>query len=170
MPCPQCQAMTKNGTKCKLHTCKRYPYCWIHQRSVEGLEQKRSSIPDGGLGLFATRQFPYSKSRKMKPITYYSSKRISHHPNPNSEYVLKVNNKQYLDSEDPSNFAGRYINSFKHHPERAKRKANVRFTQGSRIYEKDNRFVVPIYQKKKIDKGEELFINYGNQYPIQRQI
>jgi hypothetical protein len=83
---------------------------------------------------------------------------------------LKVNNHEYLDSWNPSNFVGRYINSFKNHPDEKKRLANVRFAKGSRIYRKDDRYVVPIKQKKKIAKGDELFINYGSDYPIMKQI
>ena len=113
MPCPKCIAITKNGTSCKRNTCVRFPYCFQHMNSIEGLQLKKSEINDAGLGLFATRNFPLSSTRKQDPtITYYSSKNITNGPNDDSAYVLKVNNKQYLDSNDPSNFSGRYINSF----------------------------------------------------------
>jgi len=167
MPCPKCIAITKNGTSCKRNTCVRFPYCFQHMKSIEGLQLKKSEINDAGLGLFATRNFPLSSTRKQDPtITYYSSKNITNRPNNDSAYVLKVNNKQYLDSKDPSNFSGRYINSFKNHPDIHKRNANVRFTKGVKIYEKNNRYVVPIKQKKPIKKGDELYLNYGTDYLI----
>jgi hypothetical protein len=167
MPCPKCIALTKKGTSCKRNTCVRYPYCFQHQKIIEGLELKNSEINDAGLGLFATKNFPLPYKRNQDPtITYYSSKKISNEPNPNSSYVLRINSNQYLDSEDKSNYSGRYINSFKHHPEIKKRFANVRFTKGSKIYFKNNRYIVPIKQKKPIKKGDELYLNYGADYSI----
>ena len=167
MPCPNCIAITKAGTRCKRNTCVRYPYCFQHLRLISGLELKKSEIHDAGLGLFASRDFPIKTNRTKDPtITYYSSKSITQQPSPDSAYVLEVNKNQYLDSKDPSNFAGRYINSFKNHPHISKRQANVRFTQGQSIYKKDERYVVPIKQKKAIKKGDELYINYGQNYHL----
>jgi len=171
MACDRCIAITKNGTRCKLHTCRTLKYCWIHLKSIDGLQIKKSEIPNADLGLYAAKSFPYSKTKVDPTITYYSANTISDIPDKNSEYVLKVNDKpQYLDSWNQNNFVGRYINSFKNHPDKSKRRANVRFTKGSRIFRKDDRYVVPIKQKTKIEKGDELFINYGKDYPIMKQI
>ena len=167
MVCPQCEAITEEGTRCKRHTCVRFPYCFQHMRIIEGLALKDSDVPDAGKGVFATQDFPL---KAKKPIAYYSAKEITHKPDPNSAYVLKVNNNEYLDSKSPSNYTGRYINSFKNHPDKKKRKANVRFAKNQRIYWKDNRAVVPIRQIKPIKKGQELFLNYGNAYPFERQV
>jgi len=143
-------------------------------RIKEGLALKDSDIPNAGKGVFATRDFPLKKReidlKAKKPIAYYSAKEITHEPDPFSAYVLQVNNNDYLNSEDPSNFTGRYINSFKNHPDKTKRNANVRFTANQRIYKKDDRYVVPIKQTKSIKKGDELRLNYGNAYPFERQV
>ena len=174
MVCPQCEAITEEGTRCKRHTCVRFPYCFQHMRIKEGLALKASDIPNAGKGVFATRDFPLKKReidlKAKKPIAYYSAKEITHEPDPNSAYVLKVNDREYLDSKDPSNYTGRYINSFKNHPDREKRSANVRFAKNQRIYWKDDRAVVPIKQTKPIKKGQELFLNYGNAYPFERRV
>lgn len=172
MVCPECKAITDAGTRCKRRTCVRYPYCWQHLRLREGLELKDSEIPNAGTGVFAVKDFPLTKKniKTKPPIAYYSAKTITHEPNPKSAYVLQVNDRNYLDSKSPSNFTGRYINSFKNHPDRAKRKANVRFAANQRIYRKDDRFVVPIRQSKPIKKGEELLLNYGTLYPFERQV
>lgn len=171
MVCPQCSAITDKGKRCKRNTCIKYPLCWQHMKTKEGLELKKSEIPDAGQGVFATRDFPYNNTKKgktqNKPITYYSAKKISNKPNPNSAYVLRVNDKEYLDSENPSNFSGKYINSFRNHPDVRKRYANVRFGASQRIYRKNDRFVVPILQKKTIKKGDELYLNYGKMYPFE---
>tara|TARA_R110002012_G_scaffold158318_3_gene319718 strand:- start:1809 stop:2315 length:507 start_codon:yes stop_codon:yes gene_type:complete len=166
MPCGQCEATTKNGTRCKLRTCRTLKYCWIHLKKIDGLQIKKSEIPDAGLGLFSTKNRPYSKTKTNPTITYYSAERISDKPNEESDYILKVSKNHYLDSQNPRNFVGRYINSFQYHQDRLKRRANVRFTRGTTIYKKDDRYVVPIKQKTKINKGDELYINYGADYPI----
>tara|TARA_R110000787_G_scaffold12859_5_gene41083 strand:- start:3534 stop:4058 length:525 start_codon:yes stop_codon:yes gene_type:complete len=172
MVCPQCKAITEKGTRCKRHTCVRFPYCFQHLRLIDGLELKDSEIPNSGTGVFATKDFPLKQKDKgsKKPIAYYSAKEITHEPDPFSSYVLQVNKREYLDSKDPSNFTGRYINSFKNHPDTTKRNANVRFTGNQRIYRKDDRYVVPIKQTKAIKKGDELRLNYGNAYPFERQV
>jgi len=150
----------------------RYPYCYQHLRIHEGLELKGSDIPYAGTGVFATRDFPYTAKEKRadKPIAYYSAKQISSDPDPNSRYVLRVSDKQYLNSNSPSNYTGRYINSYRNHPIKSKRKANVRFGANQRIYRKLDRYVVPIKQVRPIKKGDELFLNYGNAYPFERQV
>ncbi len=170
MVCPQCKAITESGRECQRRTCKRLPNCWQHMRIKEGLELKDSEIPNAGTGLFATRDFPLTQKNKNKkpPIAFYSAKEITSKPDPYSAYVLKVNNTQYLDSKSPSNFAGRYINSYKNHPDIEKRRANVRFAANQRIYKKDDRYVVPIRQSRKIKEGDELLLNYGNAYPFNR--
>ena len=167
MVCLRCSAITDKGQRCKRNTCLRYPYCYQHQKKIEGLELNQSRIPDAGKGAFATRDFPFTKQTAKKPITYYSAKNITYEPDLYSAYVLRVNNTQYLDSKNPSNFTGRYINSFKNHPDITKRNANVRFGGSQRIYQRNNRYVVPIIQKKAIKKGDELFLNYGNMYPFE---
>ena len=174
MVCPQCQARTEQGARCKNHSCVRYPMCWVHQRMYEGLAQRQSEIPHGGLGVFATRHFPLTKKdmnlKSKRPIAYYSAKQISHEPDPNSSYVLRVNKNQYLNSADPSNMTGRLINSYRNHPDRSKRRANVKFASNQRIYRMDGRYVVPIRQSRPIHKGDELYINYGSAYPLEREV
>ena len=79
MVCPRCSAITDKGQRCKRNTCLRYPYCYQHQKKIEGLELKQSRIPDAGKGAFATRDFPFTKKEQKakKPITYYSAKNIT---------------------------------------------------------------------------------------------
>ena len=55
MGCPRCSAITDKGQRCKRNTCLRYPYCYQHQKKIEGLELKQSRIPDAGKGAFATK-------------------------------------------------------------------------------------------------------------------
>lgn len=155
MDCAQCQARTKAGTRCKMTTCRQYPYCWIHLKSIDKLQVKNSNVAGKGLFYVGKKDFP-----KDKKIVEYSARAISLQPNPRSDYDLKVGEGRYLDSQSPLNYVGRYINDKRG----TGKAANVRFTKGSRIYEKNNRFTVPIYSKKKIKPNTELLMSYGRTY------
>ena len=155
MPCPRCSARNKNGTQCKNNTCQQYPYCWIHLKSKDGLQIKNSSIPGFGKGLFATKDH-----RNNQKITDYSAKQVSQNPDPAWRYVLQIGENRFLNSEDKSNFVGRYINDSRG----TNKRPNVRFTKGSRIFQKQDRYTVPIVSTKNIKKGDELFLSYGSNF------
>ena len=157
MDCTQCQAITKNGTRCKLRTCRQYPYCWIHLKSIDNLQVKKSTIQGAGKGLFYVGKKDFPKNKK---ITDYSAKSISRSPDEASDYNLKVSKDRYLNSTSASNYVGRYINDARG----TNKSTNVRFTKGTRIYNKNNRFNVPIYTQKKIKPNTELLMNYGRTY------
>ena len=161
--CQQCSATTKKGQRCKRNTCKLFPYCWTHLKSIENLQVKRSDIPNAGDGLFYVGKTPFPARKK---IVEYSAVKISNNDDDDSGYSLQVGRDRYLDSINKQNYPGRWINSFKHtgkHP-------NVRFTGGSRIYKKgtgqNKRFTVPIITTKRIKPNEELLLNYGRTYTI----
>ena len=155
--CSQCSAITSKGGRCKNNTCATYPYCWIHLKSIDKLRVKQSTIARAGKGLFyvGKKTFPVNKK-----IVDYSSKGVSKTPNKNSKYVLKVGERRYMDSKDTDNFVGRYINASRG----TGRPPNVRFTKGRKIYDKNDRKVVPIYTKQKIKPNTELLLNYGRNY------
>ena len=155
MVCERCIAETKNGNRCKKTTCRQYPYCWIHLKSIDGLQVKRSTFPEFGQGLFATRE--HLRNTKL---THYSAKEVSNFRDPTSEYVLQIGKKRFINSKDPSNYVGRYINDSRG----TNKQPNARFSRGYNITRKHNRHTVPIYSSKKINKGDELFISYGKQF------
>jgi len=49
--CVQCNGTTKNGSRCKLHTCKYAPKCHYHTL----VEVKKSTLPGAGDGVFAKK-------------------------------------------------------------------------------------------------------------------
>ena len=51
MVCPICNAKTRSGQRCKLHTCKYAPKCHLHTPVRVG----PSNIPGAGQGLFARK-------------------------------------------------------------------------------------------------------------------
>ena len=155
MTCERCTAITGKGDRCKNRTCKNFPYCWIHLKSKDKLQVKKSDTAGAGQGLFyvGKKDFPNNKT-----ITDYSSKQISSTPDRNSKYVLQVSKNKFLDSENPANYPGRYINSSK--------KPNVRFSKGYKIYHKSDRAYVPVKTTKKIKPNTELLANYGRNYRV----
>ncbi len=159
MPCDRCNAITATNNRCKLRTCVRFPYCWIHLRSIDGLMVRASTIPGAGLGLFANRRF-----QRNHRITKYSSHEISRTANQDSDYVLKISANQFMDSESLRNYPGRFINSNAN----TGRPANARFAQGYQIH-RDNRYNlrwISVYAIRRIEKGDEILIDYGDEYNI----
>jgi len=157
--CDLCKAKTKDGTPCKNRTCKNFPYCWVHLKSKDKLQVKKSTIKGAGQGLFYVGKKSFPPNKK---ITEYSSKEVSSKANPKSDYVLEIGRKRYLDSKDKSNFPGRYINDNR----TTGKKPNVRFTSGTRVYDKSNRKTVPIISKSTIKPNTELLLYYGKDYNI----
>lgn len=158
--CELCRAKKHDGSRCRMRTCRQYPYCWIHLKSKEKLQVKASTIPNAGKGLFYVGKTPFAANKK---IVDYSAKQIDDTQRDlDAKYVLKVGERRYLDSEDPSNFVGRYIND----PRGSGNNANTRFGRGSRIYDKEDRKTFPIYSTKTIEPGSELFVNYGSTYDL----
>jgi hypothetical protein len=156
--CSRCQATTKSGGQCKLTTCKLYPYCWIHLKSKDGLQVKKSTIDGAGEGLFyvGKQEFPANKN-----IALYSTKKVSSTPI-SGHYVLQVSKNKFIDSKNKQNFVGRYINSNKG----TKRPPNVRFSSGRVVKKVKDRETIPIISKKKIKKGSELLLNYGKSFKL----
>jgi hypothetical protein len=158
--CERCRAKKSDGTQCRLRTCRQYPYCWIHLKSKEKLQVKNSSVPNLGKGLFYVGKEPFSANKK---ITDYSARQIDKEQRePDARYVLQISKNQFLDSEDPLNFVGRYIND----PRNTGKQANARFGKGLQIYDKEDRKTIPIYSTKVIQPNSELFINYGKNYKL----
>ena len=121
---------------------------------------KKSNIPNAGEGLFAARDFPAprtkssrfsSKNKVYFTIAFYEGVVYNTKP-PTKDYVLQVkqkNKKVWVDGKGNFNRTGKINNS--------RRKQgfsyNVRF--------KENGEIIVL---KKIEKGQELYINYGDEY------
>ena len=158
--CERCRARKPDGRQCSLKTCRQYPYCWIHLKSKEKLQVKNSTIPGIGKGLFYVGREPFPSDKR---ITDYSARQIDKEQrDPDARYVLKISANQFLDSEDPLNFVGRYIND----PRNTGNQANTRFGKGVKIYDKEDRKTIPVYSTKVIQPNSELFVDYGDTYDM----
>ena len=151
----RCKAINKDNSTCRNQTKRQYPYCWIHLKSKENLQVKPSNIRPAGLGLFYTGKTPIAAEKK---ITDYSAREITRTGEGN--YSLQISKNQFLDSADPLNFVGRYINDARG----SRYNNNVRFGNGYNPRRKDDRFVIPVFTTKRIMPNTELLASYGRNY------
>jgi len=160
--CAQCSATTKSGDRCKLNVCASFPYCWIHLKSKQGLQVKKSEIQGAGKGLFYVGKEPIKPGKK---ITLYSAKEVSAKPI-SGDYVLEVGKNKFIDSKKKSNYPGRYIND----PRGTGKRANVRFGHSGKITKVTapggSRETFPIITSKRIKPNTELLLSYGRSFKI----
>ena len=85
--------MTKNNVQCKLKTCIRHPYCWIHAKKILNLIVKKSTIENAGCGLFTTADI-----RKDAKICEYEGEILHKQINENSQYTMKLKHNLFIDA------------------------------------------------------------------------
>lgn len=163
----RCTATSKSGTRCKNETKERYPYCWIHLKSIEGLSVKPSHISGAGKGLYAEKEFKAGE----KIIDYTGKPVIGEPENDVGDYKLVHTQgnsetgagRVIIDAEDKtSSSVARYANDCRARNKRAGecKGENARFNQRGQkgVYK------VPLKAKKKIKKGDEIYVSYGPAY------
>jgi hypothetical protein len=114
---------------------------------------KKSQIPRAGKGLYAKKDF-----EKGDFICWYMGFLIENVMIENeyydSDYILKLPNKDlYICAEDEKSCYGRYIND-----SLSRRVSNCIFEAYTDIYS------AGIKAKRKLRKGDELYISYGYEY------
>ena len=143
--CHRCQAITKYNHQCRRRTC-RTMLCFQHLRILEGLQLKKSYIPQAELGLFATKNYNINEN-VARYTGDISVERIE------GPYVFQVNQNKFIDAKKTSTSAGRYANdcrvvnrnqghcrgnnaklSYDYHNERANLKAIRPIRVGDEIY------------------------------------
>lgn len=163
----RCAATSKSGTRCKNETKERFPYCWIHLKSIEGLSVKPSNINRAGKGLYAEKEF-----KKNEKIIDYTGKAIIGQPeNGEGDYKLHHTTgdpatgrgRVIIDAEDKtSSSVARYANHCRAQNIRAGecKENNAAFNKQG----KKGVYKIPLKAKKKIKKGQEIFVSYGRSY------
>ena len=152
--CERCSAQTKNGMRCKLKTCIRYPYCHIHARKELNLVVKKSNIANSGCGLFTTKELkPKTKIVEYFGETLTKNEYKKKYPNENAKYVFQKNQNLYVNSQCKRGLAA-MSNSHK------KSKCNARFSLSK------DRSKIWIIVTKKIKENNEIYTYYGPDYKI----
>ena len=133
------------------------PYCWMHLRSIMHLRIKPSSIPDAGLGLWADwagapNGVVYKKGDNLG---YYegehmSQEQLAERYDNGAPYAMHVNANEAIDGA-----LERYYLAAVNHKPRAQ--CNVEFLN-------PHQGRIRVRATKNIMNGQELFINYGNDY------
>lgn len=150
----RCEGRTRRG-QCKLNT-RKGKYCHIHLELKEGLKIKPSTLPNAGMGLFATKQF--HQGEKITPYT--GDLVVSHDPSYGNAYVLqlKQNPPTFIDARKTTAGAGRYSNSCR---------GGQCVNNANFVYDR-LRKVANIKAKKLIKPGQEILTAYGRGYWVRR--
>ena len=120
---------------------------------------KESTIEGAGLGLFVMESVEVGER-----IAIYSGKELDklHALFSNSKYLVQISKNVFLDAQDDTFGLGKYINCGR----RSKKKVNSRF--GSKTTYNFDAVTgikwISVISTKKIKKGDEVFINYGDTY------
>jgi len=163
LECARCIAISKNGNECRRKVCIGMPYCWQHLLSVKHLKIKPSTEEDAGKGLFAInpqqRQNAIVFQTNAEICNYYGEfidldtleNRYGDYTAPYTIQVKK--NERYEDAA-----LHRGIGSLANH---SLNNANVSF-HIKRVAGRNHHVVLKALRP--IRNGEEIFINYGNEY------
>jgi len=162
--CKQCAAETDEEQRCKNRTCKYSKFCWIHTRKLTGFTLGKSGIPNSGTGLFAWKDIPAGKV-----LLEYKGERITKKAYDERDsgygvgYKTRTGRDMVVDARDTQSGLGRYANDC--------RPANVAAGHcpgyNAQFFEwrsPAGRLDVYIEAIKDIKKGEEIFLNYGDNF------
>jgi hypothetical protein len=149
MPSQRCTADKRAGGQCCMRT-KRGQYCWNHTRTIEGLRIKASTIPQAGLGLFATKQFNNGDA-----ITPYTGDLVAiHDDRVGGPYYLQLNRHKGIDAARTNTANGRYAND----PRGTQSSPNATLVLDA------NRGTGRVKATRTIQPGQEIFVAYGPGY------
>lgn len=154
----------RTGARCRNKTRMRFPKCWQHTRSQDGVAVKDSTIPGAGKGLFATKDYRKNETimQYKGPIKWLDK---DEEEKTSNRYLLLANNmkakrngkRAFVDGQDPSNSTVvRYANT-----KTTKRDNNTYFAHNN------NPRYGPfprVRTTKNVHKGREIFTDYGKSY------
>lgn len=157
--CVPCEAKTRTGAACKRVTCKYARMCYQHTKIHSGLQLRPSRIPNAGLGLFATKNFPgnghhvafYGGPTNIVPVDEYNRT--------DSGYGLKINDDEVVDATSTQSGMGRYANECL---ARNQRNGHC-IGQNSEFTSNDDGYAF-VESLNDISAGDEIFVDYGDTY------
>ena len=160
-PSQRCAADTAAGDQCKQRTAVGH-LCWNHLQRDFGLRVKKSTVPGAGRGLFAAWHDGLPAKHR---IPYTGDEIVMGGPGEGGPYVLETKNGHGIDAARRNCGAGRWIND----PRGAldgngrPRRANCEFVahtpRGG-----DRKRVAAVRTLRRVERGEELLVSYGNDY------
>lgn len=177
--CIKCEGKTKKGLPCKNNTCLT-TLCWVHSQS-DGLKirgnktfryrVKKSLIPNSGYGLFTLNSIKKGEtfgiySGALEKFSDYGEEDDGLH-----EYSVCNVKGDCVNSYSNTDYPGRFANTcgelnnktFKY----KKSMCNMDFTQN--IFKDGKKGIMNMRATKNIKPNEEMIVNYGNDYWINRK-
>lgn len=159
----KCQGITKTGQRCKRTSIIGFEYCNVHLESVKHLKIKESNIINAGKGLFA-----YDRNEADNAIIFKigntiidyngelidNDEKYNRYENFTAPYAVEISNNVIVDSS-----IKRGIGSLSNNVPRTR--ANAKLSSNYRYR------TVNIKAIKNIRNGEEILINYGNDYDFE---
>lgn len=177
LKCKQCTSITKKGTRCKRKTCIGAGVCYTHLLHSMKLRIRDSEHLSSGKGVFAqlSRNTPSTSLRATRrPIVFRRGDTIveyggeiidlavvhTRYGGHLAPYVLeKPKGQRHIEDGACQRGVGSIINDFRSTSgTNAQNNTNVMFVFSN----SQKKFIVKA--TKNIHDGEELLVNYGNQY------
>ncbi len=151
----RCRAITKRrglNRRCK-HTTLHGIYCHQHQRTERGLRITKSELPGAGDGVFTTKPIP-----KGAIVCYYTGDEVvEKDPEYSNLYALQIKKRPptfIVADETNEPGEGRWVNDGR----------DIVPNNSAMIYNKKTDTAY-IKAKRDIEPGEEILVDYGEEYP-----
>ena len=151
--CSMCNAKTKKGQPCKNVTCKWSPKCHAHR----DVEIKKSTIPNSGNGVFATRDL--KKNQIVGNYTVGTRKMSAEQlnkkfpENKQRTHIWSKSKTEFYDAKSTKSVAGIFNNCRPQDSRVIRCKNQAKITNFGNVRLTEN-----------VKKGKEIFTTYGREY------
>lgn len=154
--CVRCTATTSKRQRCSKSTCIYPGLCRQHFIQRHGLKLAPSSIPNGGWGLFTTKEFPANSK-----IADYTGNIVSTREwNRNqSSYGASLGPNRVIDARSTQSGIARYSNDCRNQNRGA---GHCRGNNSSLRITRQNKIILE--STRRLAANEEVFNAYGGNY------
>lgn len=167
VPCKHTVRTGRGVRSCKNRT-KLYPkYCWIHNVHTVGLKIAKSTIPNAGKGLFATKNLPenfdirYGRN-KDKLTQAQITRRYNGNNQPYGLCGNARNDNRCWDATPFRSGLGRWVNDI--HGTGKEPNADFFIPPRRRVHGRLTDTKPVVRTDRPIRKGEEILVDYGEGY------
>lgn len=136
-----------------MHDTLRGIYCHQHEKQLRGLRIMKSEIPDAGMGVFTTKVIP----KGATVCQYTGDEVVEKDPDYANPYALQIKKKPptfIVADETNEPGEGRWVNDGR----------GVLPNNAKLVYNKKSE-MASVKALRKIEVGEEILVDYGEEYP-----
>lgn len=163
LECQQCEFIKSDGQRCRNRVCFGTPLCWVHTKRVYGVQSRDSTVANAGKGLFATKDFeegeyiiPY-----IGEIITENCLNQRYDDEITAPYTTDFSRRRYIDSACQRGTASRANGLF-----RSNGRSRTRRVHNAEIVNRPSQGIW-LQATRDIDRGNEIFVWYGNNYILQ---